>query len=75
MKRCSQWRTDRQYIYTKELTKTTDLEKIVGKLPTWAVFPFMLLSRDMDSLFWDSYLVGRTRYTFVPVFCKKKTDK
>ena len=52
MKGRIQWRRDKRCIYAKKLTTTTDLEKIIGKLPTWALSPFIVPSRDVHSLFW-----------------------
>ena len=51
MKGCRQWRRDRQCIYTTELTKTPDLERIMEKLPTRALCTFILQCRDVHSFF------------------------
>ena len=35
----------------RNFTKTTNLERIIGNLPTWALSPFIGPSRDVHSLF------------------------
>ena len=59
MKGCSQWRKDRQCIYSIELTITTDLEKDRwkmsynhGETAHMGTLSFIVPSRDVHSLFW-----------------------
>ena len=36
----------------RTLRKATDSEKMIRKLPTWALYPFIVPSRDVHSMFW-----------------------
>ena len=41
----------------RNFTKITHLEKIIGKVPRWALSLFIVPSRDVHSLFWVPFVL------------------